>query len=725
MDIIYLFKLLNKKKWIIAGITISCFLLAFVLTINIKRTYVSEAKLATGYTITKHISLEESSFNLYESNAKFNNLMESITSESVLSLLSYKLMLHDLTSEEAPFTNPYADHKNQDLVQLTAEEKQIAISLFKANLEKLKVLSTYDEFEKKLTEVLELYEYDPYSLSKVLSVYRVNLSDFVSIRASSYNPRLSAFMVNVLAEEFLRYDNIIYNNQTGQSVDMLTRQVEEARTRLNEKTTALENYKTTNNLINYDSETESKITKLSEYDEHLKEEGNNLRKLQISLSDVNQRIKESGLDTKSESRNRKIYQLREEIDQLNEKYINSGSQDPGLLSRINVKKDDLKELIIQQRATKTTDSDDLLEKQQSLMLDIRISQANLGSIKQSIFELKKGISGFSQHESSLKQLQKEVTLASEEYLTVLDKLNKAKSTATTSTNSIQIIQYGQPAGEPQSAKRGLIIILSGFVSCIVYVLGLMIAVFFDGSIRSPSRMKEKTEINLITSIPFLTKKQLQYCFSENVTIPNVKNQIPVFLQLNEFLKNIRFEIFKSGFKTILITSDADQDGKTIMAINIAKMIGLTSKSTLIIDMNFGNNFITKYYKGNDTSLQQVLDNPESLMTHVIETQNPSIHILGCTSGYTSPSEVIKEGQLTRLLEKAKEHYDYILIESASLNNSSSPKELEKYIDGIIPIYSASTTLKESDKETFHYLTDLGSKVIGIVLNKVRKENMDN
>ncbi len=723
MDIIYLFKLLNKKKWIIAAITFSCFALAFVLTINIERTYVSEAKLATGYTITKQINLEENTFNLYESNAKFNNLMESISSESVLSLLSYKLMLHDLTSEEAPFTTPYTD-KNKDEPQLTAEEKQIAISLFKTNLEKLRVLSTYDEFEKKLTEVLEVYEYDPYSLSKVLSIYRINSSDFVSIRCSSHNPRLSAFIVNVLAEEFLRYDNIIYNNQTGQSVDMLSRQVEETKARLSEKTAALENYKTANNLINYDSETESKITKLSEYDEHLKDESNNLRKLQISLTDVKQRIKDSGLDSKSESRNRKIYQLREEIEQMNEKYINSGSQDQGLLSRINAKKDDLKELILQQRATNNTDSDDLLEKQQSLMLDIRISQANLASIKQSIYELKRGISGFSQHESSLKQLQKEVTLASEEYLAVLDKLNKAKSTATSTTNPIQIIQYGQPAGEPQSAKRGLIIILSGVVACIIYVLGLIITVFFDNSIRSPSRMKEMTNLKIITPIPYLTKKQVQYCFDEKIIIPNTKKQTAFFLMFNEFLKNIRFEIFKSGFKSILVTSDAHQDGKSLISVSLAKMIGLTSNNTLIIDMNFGNNFITKYYKAEETGLQQALENPHNLNAIVKPTENEHIHILGCENVYTSPAEIVKGDQLSLLLEKAKSSYDIVLIECISLSNSSSPKELEKYVDGIIPIYSASTTIKESDRVTLSYLSNLGHKVIGVVLNKVRKENME-
>lgn len=723
MDIIYLFKLLNKKKWIIAIITFSCFLLAFLLTINIKRSYVSEVKLATGYTITKQIGLEENSFNLYESNAKFNNLMESISSESVLSLLSYRLMLHDLTSDETPFTTPYTE-ASKGLAKLTAEEKQIAISLFKTNLEKLRVLSTYDEFEKKITEVLEVYEYDPYSLSKTLAIYRINLSDFISIRASSHNPRLSAFIVNVLAEEFLRYDNIIFNNQTGQSVDMLSRQIGETKARLNEKTTALENYKTTNNLINYDSETESKITRLSEYDERLKEEGNNLRKLQISLSDVKQRIKDAGLDTKSESRNKKIYQLREEIDQLNERYIGNGSQDQGLLSRINVKKEDLKQLVLQQRATNSTDTDDLLEKQQSLMLEIRISQANLASIKESIFGLKKGISGFSQHESSLKQLQKEVTLASEEYLSVLDKFNKAKSSASTSTNPIQIIQYGQPAGEPQSAKRGLIIILSGFVALIIYVLGIMITVFFDSSIRSPSRMKEKTDINLLTSLPYLTNKQIQLCFDEKTIVPTAKNQIPFFLQLNEYLKNIRFELFKSGYKTILVTSDADQSGKSLLIVSLAKMIGLTSKKTLIIDLNFGNNFITKYYKADETALQQAVENPNNLGALSKITENEYIHVLGCESGHLTPSEVIKDNQLAALLAKAKETYDIVLIESSSLSNSSSPKEIEKFVDGVLPIYAATSTIKEPDKETLSYLSTLGPKVIGIVLNKVRKENMD-
>ncbi len=724
MDIVYLFKLLYKNKFIIASVTFIGLLAAFLLTMNMKKTYVSTAKLATGFTVSKKINIDEERFNIYEATAKFNNLMESITSESVLALLSYRLMIHDLSSNEAPFTEPYAGKVDPETPKLNKEEKEIALALFKSNLESLKVLSTYDEFEKKLTEILEVYEYDAESILKNISVKRVNLSDYVVIKFGSHNPRLSAFVVNVLGEEFLRYDAIIYNNQTGQSVDILTRQIEEAKQHLETKTQALENYKTENNLVSYDTETEAKFTKLSEYDDRLKEESNNLRKLQISLSDVNQRIKESGLDTKTESRNKKIFFLREEIDDLNEKFINGGSQDMGLQSRVEAKREELKSLVIAQRATTNNDTDELLNRQQALMLDIRISQANLSSIKQSIASLQRGISGFAQHESALKQLQKELTLASEEYLSAMDKLNKAKNTANVTENTIQIVQFGQPAGEPESSKRGLLIVMAGFVCMITYVLSLLTTAYLDSSIRSPSRIKEQTGLHLITPIPFLTKKQLQAYYSETPIDPTKTKGAAFFHHVNEFFKSIRFEVFQSGKKTILITSDNDQDGKSFLAINLAKSLGLASKKTLIIDANFSNNFITKYYKANPEGLSKALENPHSISDQLSPTQNPAITILGCELNGKSPSEVINGDSFKRLIENVTRTFDYVLIESTSLNTSSGTKELEEYVEMILPIFSATTTLKESDKVTLEYLDSVREKVPGVVLNKVRKENMD-
>ncbi|HEV3252678.1 MAG TPA: hypothetical protein VGZ71_17090, partial [Puia sp.] len=76
------------------------------------------------------------------------------------------------------------------------------------------------------------------------------------------------------------------------------------------------------------------------------------------------------------------------------------------------------------------------------------------------------------------------------------------------------------------------------------------------------------------------------------------------------------------------------------------------------------------------------------------------------------------------LKKITDYYSYILLEGAALNDNSDSKELSRYVEGIIAVFSADSTINESDKESIRFLLNTKEKFIGSVLNKVENENID-
>jgi len=156
MELLYIFRTLNRKKWIIIITGILAAGATFLLTLNSKKLFKSQSQMSTGYTISEELKLSEDNFNLPQIDVKFNNVIENITSPKVLNLLSYKLILRDLSSEE-PFTKPDQSEldKNEKLKGLDYEN---AKRIFKNKGDSLLLLRSNNKVEKQLLDLLEIYK---------------------------------------------------------------------------------------------------------------------------------------------------------------------------------------------------------------------------------------------------------------------------------------------------------------------------------------------------------------------------------------------------------------------------------------------------------------------------------------------------------------------------------------------------------------------------------------
>src|SRR5690242_8307294 len=102
MDLLYILRTLYERKFLLLISTIVAAAVAYFLTTNEKKYYRSTAQVSTGFTVSDEIQVGKSDFSFYEADTKFNNAIVTCTSPSVISLVSYNLILHDL--EGKPFT---------------------------------------------------------------------------------------------------------------------------------------------------------------------------------------------------------------------------------------------------------------------------------------------------------------------------------------------------------------------------------------------------------------------------------------------------------------------------------------------------------------------------------------------------------------------------------------------------------------------------------------------
>ena len=283
---------------------------------------------------------------------------------------------------------------------------------------------------------------------------------------------------------------------------------------------------------------------------------------------------------------------------------------------------------------------------------------------------------------------------------------------------------GQPAVEPEPSKRMFTMGLAGVSTFFVASLFVLFLSILDPSIKSPSQFSKIVKKPLLTSIIHLNMKEgnaADIILDDNV---RADNKVKLFRQN---LRKLRFELENSGKKIFLITSAKQKEGKSTIIQALAATVLLSNKRVLMVDANFSHNSLSRIFNA-ETKLEKLQyahagydDNNSDVVSH---TQFKGLDIIGNEGGNYTPDEVLKRNNILEHLKELNIQYDYILIEGAAINDHSDTWELTKYVDAVIMVFSANSAVGASDNQSFTYMDNQKTKVLGAVLNNVQPENID-
>jgi Mrp family chromosome partitioning ATPase len=113
-----------------------------------------------------------------------------------------------------------------------------------------------------------------------------------------------------------------------------------------------------------------------------------------------------------------------------------------------------------------------------------------------------------------------------------------------------------------------------------------------------------------------------------------------------------------------------------------------------------------------------------LQPMISKTAVSKIDVIGCAGGDYTPSEILPKNHLLNYLRQLEDEYDFIFMEGAPLNGFTDTKELERYAEGLIAIFSAEAALTPADKESIRFFHEHKDKFLGAILNKVEEPNLE-
>ncbi|MEI9942609.1 MAG: AAA family ATPase [Chitinophagaceae bacterium] len=725
MDFVYLFRIVLRRKWIIIGSAIIAAAIAWYLTRDEKYTYRSSSRISTGFAVPDQVRVDDK-FTLYDAEVKFNNAITTWTSPSVLNLVSYDLILHDLKSTE-PFRHLTPEQLNYPAYKSINKEE--AIKVYEESSKNMTMLSSYKPEEKKLLDLINLYGYDVKKLGQSLALGQVARTDYLQAEAVTDHPDLSAFIVNKSFEEFIRYYKGLRNTTAQESVDTLKSIMDKKKQELDEKTKQL-----TGEGGGDLSGNESTQGLIADLEKDLTAEKNKQTDAYFELRKINQKIAafgSTGSTGNNNNNNEEFIIARKAMNEAYTEYTKSG--DAADLKKYNQLKTEFYTKFPSKPSTETKTADGLAklkEQKNDVEVDIDASKAKANTIEQKIYSLKGNVNVNQSRDARSATLQEEVKFLEDEWKDAKQKYTTAYYKSSSDVNNFRQIQEAQPAIGPEPSKRKIMVAMAGVVGFFISLLIIILLAVLDSSIKTPAIFSKTVNLKLISMVNFMN---LKHKHLRDIVKGHIKEENKIEKQRNnvfrESLRKLRFEIEKSGKKIFLFTSTQKGQGKTTLIQALSYSMSLSNKKILIIDTNFCNNDLTVQLNANPVLETITIDESKEPLDKQIKALAKdvgagSVFAIGSEGGDYTPSEILPRHNLLQQLHSITDDFDYIFLEGPPLNEFTDSKELLQYVDGVIAIFSATHIIKQIDKESLNFYKDLNGKFIGSVLNKVDLKNIN-
>ena len=734
MDIIYLLKVLVRRKWTIFFCLILGLAGGLLFRLLIPRAYVSTAQYSTGFSQTQKVSLQLTEiFDVNQIDFRINNVIETFKSPIVLAMVAYDLMLHDLDSEH-PF-RILKENEKADSVYKRADISKARLIL-RDKLSNLKLLTTYDPQEKIVWDLVNLYRYNEDNTLRNLTVERVPKTDYLNVSFSSENAELSAYVSNKIGVKFKEFYSSLTSTNTKESLFKLDSLRESKRKEVDTLRTKLQVFRDKIGTPNPGDAATAAMGGLQELTSALTAQQANLNDYRQRLQSVIDQLREmnANASTGNATNNHgdEILVLRRTNEDLASKLALRGGIDQQLQKQID---DNINKINQLSRGTaslqtaiglKGTDrKQELIKDKLDLQSAIASTTDNIEMYKQRVEQFRKiAFSGGGQEVIANAYLN-DLTIAQKDLEKYNSSIFASQDIEVSPDFNFKQILLGQPPIKPEPAKGLLILTISGLSMFFLSALFIIILELLDSSLRTPAIFKKETKLPVLTTVGKidLNKKSLQEYFDFNPRSDRESNNLPFI----ENLRKLRYEIEKSGKRVILFTSTKAQEGKTTLLESIAYTFSMSKKKVLLVDSNFSNNSLTRDFSAQPTLISFSMnghEGVEKIWKITTVTNIPNVDVIGCEEGNYTPSEILPKGNLIQHIGMLKEQYDFILLEGAALNSHADSKELTDFVEGIVLVFSAKNTLGEQDRESLSFLKDHRSKFIGAVLNNVDEQNLD-
>ncbi len=411
-----------------------------------------------------------------------------------------------------------------------------------------------------------------------VTVKRVQSSDLVNIKYTSFDPGICQQTLIILNEVFIRRFKAVNENQSDAVVRYFINEVNKAAVRLRQAEDRLLEFNKTNNIINYYEQSKA----VANMKEDLDQKYNESRVSYEAAAAVLQKLEEKlGVQGQIQLKTDQIVKARNRLSEitanitLTEVYNDPDPKNRAKLEELKAEAEKLKKQLedyIGQLYTYTNTIDglplnDLLQQWLVNVIKYEESRATMEVLAQRIREFYEYYKTFAPLGATQKRIEREINVAEQEYLSLLHSLNlsKLKQQDIELSSNIKAVDPPYYPLKPLKGKEGILVVVAGLFGFILVVFIILALEYLDNTIRTADRLEELSKLKLAGLFPRIIYRYASY------NLPFIVNRL-IELTVHNLRLNVRQNIKHGGPALVIIFSSLKKEGKTFIGSRLAEKL---------------------------------------------------------------------------------------------------------------------------------------------------------
>ena len=301
-----------------------------------------------------------------------------------------------------------------------------------------------------------------------------------------------------------------------------------------------------------------------------------------------------------------------------------------------------------------------------------------------------------EQERILTQIGRQQEVRSGLYLMLLQKREENSISLAATADKSKLIE--KPQFNKKISPKDSIVMLIALIMGIAIPSGLLYVInFFRYRIEGHEDVASLTKLPIIADI--VVASDTAKTRADIVVHENQNNQMEEIFR--SMRTNIQF-MLKPGQNVILFTSSTSGEGKTFTAANLAVSFALLGKKVILIGLDIRKPRLAELFRINNytsgiTNLL-VMDNPQwgDIEKQIVPSEiNDKLDLLMAGPIPPNPAELVSRPALEQVITQIKQHYDYVLIDTAPVGLVTDTLQIGKLADISIYMCRADYTPKAS------------------------------
>ena len=306
------------------------------------------------------------------------------------------------------------------------------------------------------------------------------------------------------------------------------------------------------------------------------------------------------------------------------------------------------------------------------------------------------ISNTPEQERILTQIGRQQEVKSGLYLMLLQKREENSISLAATADKGKLIDNPVFAGKV-TPKDSIILMIAFGLGLAIPALILFLLAFFRYKIEGHDDVAKLTKLPIIADVAIASDRAKT---KADIVVHENKNNL-----MEEIFRSLRTNLqflMKEHDKVILMTSTTSGEGKTFIASNVAISFALLGKKVVLVGLDIRKPRLAELFEIDDhhhgiTNLL-IKDNItwDDVNKQIVNSGvNSNLDLLMAGPVPPNPGELVTRKSLEETMDILKEHYDYIIIDTAPVGLVTDTLALGRIANATVYVCRADYTLKSS------------------------------